>query len=309
MQQKNGANWEYDNSLDCMLFFAQRVDELLFYHTTDTYRFPSLSLRGLAKEYCNVYVDSLKGIIKDKNLPRIIDEFNDRLQSDPLATSILSKEYVNRFQKNYGSWDKKTQFENINYIGRKLSNRVYYNAAVKKIKALVEENKEKKKLDALAQIWVRETVDYGYDENFIFKTLHKVFFYSRVSSLDALTTFFSVFGFKKSQYDVYIGFEKDLTPIQPLFEKLVLDSGTLHVLKPSEVENGIKTKRQRTILKYESIQALDMFSAYEKAYKIALHVVDSYAYYRHDGSSIKTYGQVVCADKSIIRIRQTNLLK
>ena len=55
MRQNNITKWKYDSSLNCLLFFAQRLDELLFHHTTDTYRYPSLSLRGLAAEYCSVY--------------------------------------------------------------------------------------------------------------------------------------------------------------------------------------------------------------------------------------------------------------
>lgn len=57
MRQNNITKWKYDSSLNCPLFFAQRLDELLFHHTTDTYRYPSLSLRGLAAEYCSVYSD------------------------------------------------------------------------------------------------------------------------------------------------------------------------------------------------------------------------------------------------------------
>lgn len=63
MQQNNLSGWTYNESLSCMLFFAQRVDELLFYHTTDTYRSMAMSLRGLAKESCNVYQDSKAGLI------------------------------------------------------------------------------------------------------------------------------------------------------------------------------------------------------------------------------------------------------
>lgn len=309
MQQKNGTNWKYDKTLDCMLFFAQRVDELLFHHTTDTYRFPSLSLRGLAIEFCSVYMDVLHGVINSKNLPLIIDEFNDRLQADPLAKSILSEEYVIRFQKSYGSWDAKTQFENINYIGRKLSNKTYYDAVVKKITELIAENTKKKEIDSLARIWVREAIDCGYDENYLYKILHKVFFHDEVSSLDSLSSFFSAFDFKRKTFDVYIGFAQDLSPIKVLFEKIVPANGTLKIISPSEVPVGIKTKNQKTILKFESIKALDLFSAYETAFSIASHVVDSYAFFRHDGSTIKTYGQVVCADKSIVSIRQRQLLK
>ena len=46
MLQKDTSMWEWDESLDGMLFFAQRLNELLFHHTIDTYRFSSVSLIG-----------------------------------------------------------------------------------------------------------------------------------------------------------------------------------------------------------------------------------------------------------------------
>lgn len=58
--------WEWNESLDGMLFFAQRLNELLFHHTIDTYRFSSVSLIGLGKEFLDVYKAAQKGIINEK---------------------------------------------------------------------------------------------------------------------------------------------------------------------------------------------------------------------------------------------------
>ena len=309
MQQKNGSNWKYDKALDCMLFFAQRVDELLFHHTTDTYRFPALSLSGIADEFCTVYEDAKRGIIHKKNCSHIIEEFNDRLKKDSLAKSILSAEYVERFEKNHENWDIKQQYENITYIYRKLGNYAYYNAIKKRLKELIKENKEKKEIDSLATRWVREVIDCGYTENYVYRALHQVFYHDKVDSIDSLDRFFNMFNFKKRKYDVYIGFSEDLTPIKSLFEKMILYDAKIVLLTPSEAPKGIKTKNQRTIIKFESIRELDIFSAYEKAFDISTRIVDSYAFFRHDGSSIKIYGQVVDEDKSIVHIIQKQLLK
>lgn len=125
MRQNNITKWKYDSSLNCLLFFAQRLDELLFHHTTDTYRYPSLSLRGLAAEYCSVYSDVRTGTVNKKNLEHIIEELSGRLDHDDIAKNILTEEFSSRFIKSHKSWDIKTQFENAQYIGRKLSNKTY----------------------------------------------------------------------------------------------------------------------------------------------------------------------------------------
>jgi hypothetical protein len=46
------------------------------------------------------------------------------------CTPTLTNEYVERFIKCYGNWDIKSQYENLQYVGRKLSNRTYYSGFV-----------------------------------------------------------------------------------------------------------------------------------------------------------------------------------
>ena len=87
MRQNNVTKWKYDHSLNCLLFFAQRLDELLFHHTMDTYRYSSLSLRGLAAEYCIVYHDVKSGTINKKILSTLLKNY---LQ-DLIAMMLLRK--------------------------------------------------------------------------------------------------------------------------------------------------------------------------------------------------------------------------
>ena len=68
MRVNNISNWEYSESLNTMLFFAQRLDELLFHHSTDSYRYPVLSIIGLCDEFIRVYEDVENKIIHEKNI-------------------------------------------------------------------------------------------------------------------------------------------------------------------------------------------------------------------------------------------------
>ena len=309
MQQNNISSWKYDKSLDCMLFFAQRVDELLFHYTTDSYRISSLSLRGLASEFCTVYRDTSKGIINSKNLKHIADEFNYRLQKDPVAKNILSEEYTDRFNKSYGLWDLRTQYENVNYIGRRLSNLTYYHAIVGKLKTLITENKEKEAIDNLSVLWVREAIDCGYNENYIYWVLHATFFQNQVSSILSLEHFFEKFDFNAHTFDVYIGFSKNMLAVKKLFDKIHVRNIKISMLSVADVPNGIRTKQQKTILKFEGIKTLDLYSAYEIAYEISTCVADSYGFFRHDPNLVRIRGQVMCENKSVVNINSKHLLK
>ena len=309
MRQNNITKWKYDASLNCLLFFAQRLDELLFHHTTDTYRYSSLSLRGLAAEYCSVYRDAKIGTINKKNLEHIIEELSGRLNCDDVAKEILTKEFCSRFIKNYKSWDIKTQFENVQYIGRKLSNRTYYKYIIERLKHLISENKKKCEIDVKAAAFVRELLDCGYNENYIYQMLHEVFFYKEVSSLESLDDFFSRFDFSEKRYNVFIGYSKDISSLLPLYEKLEVSDLNVSIVDPTSVPTGIKTKRQKTILKFEHIESYDMYSAFEIADAISSCVANSYAFFRHDPNQMRTYGQVVDEQNKITTILPKKLLK
>ena len=309
MLQNDISRWDLNESLESMLFFAQRLNELLFHHTTDTYRFPTLSLLGLAKEYCSVYIDSKKGIINEKNLKHIIDELNARLQKDDIANDILTKEYVNRFNKGYGTWSLREQYENINYIGRKLSNNVYYNAIVTELINLVKTNGSKKQINVLTTQWVREIIDSGYNENYVYVSLNEVFFQTSVVNTDKISEFFDKFDFKNKKYDVYIGFHSDILSQKKLFAKIKLLNGRIIALKPEEAPLGIKKKNQKTILKFEELQSYDMYSACEIANEIVCCVEDYYNFFRHQSRKNNTYTQVISESGLVSTIRPHNLLK
>lgn len=309
MRQNNLSMWKYDSSLNCLLFFAQRMDELLFHHTTDTYRYSALSIRGLAAEYCTVYVDVRNGVLNKKNLSYIIDEFSDRLKNDVIAKEILTEEYVTRFIKSYAAWDLKSQYENMQYVVRKLGNRSYYNHIVIKLKKLIKENRQKKEIDEKASLFVRELLDYGYNENYVYQMLHEVFFHKEVSSLSSLDDFLTKFDFSTKKFDVYIGYSNDMSSLFPLFDKLEISDLKVSMVNTSNVPMGIKTKRQKTILKFEAIESYDMYTAFEIADSISSCVVNSYSFFRHDSHSVRTYGQVMDEQKIIITIKPKKLLK
>lgn len=244
MRQNNLSLWKYNSSLNCLLFFAQRLDELLFHHTTDTYRYSTLSLQGLAVEYCKVCKDVQNGILNKKNLAYIIDEFSERLKNDTIAKEILTEEFVERFLKNYASWTTKEQYENIRYIGRTFGNRHYYNHIVSKLKELIKENKKKKELDEKTSLFVRELLDCGYNANYIFQMLHEVFFHKEVSSLDSLNVFLAKFDFVEKKYDVYIGYSSDMSSLLPLFDKLDSSDIKISVINTAEVSSLDKGKQK-----------------------------------------------------------------
>lgn len=307
MRANNVQNWKYDETMEMLLFFAQRMDELLFHHTTDSYRYPVLSLITLCSEYISVYKNH---IINDKNLDHIIEEITTRLMEDTVAINILSEEYKIRFTKSVGQWTKREKYENILYISRKLKGRKYLNGVIELIRKNINENsKEKRLVDRYATILVRLLLDEGYNENYIYKNLHDVFFHEKVEAISSFDTFINRFTFKKEKYDVYIGFSQDLSKLLPLFEKINSDEIEITNVNFERLPIGIKLRGQKTILKFSNVEGLDLFSAYENVREISTVIVNSYNYYTHTKTRIKINGQVIDNNSHVVSISENELLK
>lgn len=309
MRQNNISKWNYSSDLNNLLFFAQKLDELLFHYSTDSYRYPVLSLSGLASEYRIVYNDVKRKIISEKNLDHIVEEFVYCLKQDNLAKEILTKEYSNRFTKDYKSWSHKTQYENLLYVQRKFGNRTYYNKLVEQLRLCIERGKEKKSIDKYSALLVRELINYGYDENYIYKTLHDVFFHQPVESIESFDRFINHFDFEEKQFVVYIGYSQDISCLLPLFKKMRIDGTDIELVNLNSVPVGIKTKRQKTILRFTRVKSLDYYSAYDFVKTISSLIIEAHSFYLHRVNTVKAYGQVIDGENQIHTIHSKELLK
>ena len=309
MRQNRINGWKYTSDLNTMLFFAQRLDELLFHHSIDSYRYPVLSLESLCSEYLRVYRDVKSELINEANLKHIIEELTNSLKSDPVAINVLSKEYTERFISFYGAWSIKEQYDNVFYISRKLGNFTYYNGVIDLLKKNIKSNTGKRLVDKYAAVVVRLLIDYGYDENFIYKTLHNVFFWEPVISFESLDNFFNTFDFKRKKYNVYIGFSKDVSKLFPLFQGMRVDKLTVSMIDVNHLPLGIKAKGQKTIIRFEGVESLDIYSAYTLVQTISDFIVNSYGFYSHMRNGVKRYGQVVDDKGNVTTINRSDLLK
>ena len=67
MIKRNLKNWSNVPSMQGMLFFVQRMDELLFHYSMDTYKTPTLNIKLLLREYLETIEQIKEGILKEKN--------------------------------------------------------------------------------------------------------------------------------------------------------------------------------------------------------------------------------------------------
>lgn len=74
MIKRSLKKWSNVSSMQGMLFFIQRMDELLFHYSMDTYKAPTLNIKLLLREYLETIEQIKEGILKEKNEIPIFEE-------------------------------------------------------------------------------------------------------------------------------------------------------------------------------------------------------------------------------------------
>lgn len=309
MRVNNISNWRYSGSLNTMLFFAQRLDELLFHHSTDSYRCPVLSIIGLCDEFIRVYEDAEYKIIYEKNIDHILDEILSRIKEDTVAISIITPEFKERIIKESKAWNKREKYDNILYIRRKLGAGNYYKKVIELLKNCISNNNDKRLVDRYSGILVRVLIDAGYSENYIYNCVHNSFFHQEVTGIESFEKFVKEFSFQEKEYDVFIGFSQDFSILMPLFNRIKVGESEITLMDANSLPVGVKVRGQKTILKFEKVKALDVFSAYEFVREISSVIINAFAYYSHIKNKVKVYGQVMDEKKGITSIADQDLLK
>ena len=167
MIKRSIEKWANVSNVQGMLFFVQRMDELLFHYTMDTYKAPTLNIKLLLQEYLDTIEQIKKGILKDKNEIPIFEEIVWCLESDKIAQKVIGISKSEEFLKNNGSYDKDTKRKICQLFLDKLTGRTYLEEIEKELRNAIV-NDLKKQIDVCAKCLVRELTVLGYNSRYIF---------------------------------------------------------------------------------------------------------------------------------------------
>jgi len=168
MRKTSISHWTNLKDLDCLLFFAQSIDEMLYDFTLDSYKPLALNSRLLCIEVLNT-IDEVKGeFMPKKNLQSILEELKWSLEKDYAAKQLFGKKFDYYLREIKPSAIRLNELETtIKHIYGFFEDRKYLDQIKKSIKELIIENKEKVKLKRLTNSFVTELINYGYNPNHI----------------------------------------------------------------------------------------------------------------------------------------------
>lgn len=283
MRYRNIENWIDPETDSGLLFFAQRMDELTFSYTIDSYRAPTMSPPQLAEE-CLKEIDTARQLGKEAaSISHILDEFENRLRSNIVVRDLLSlrlESYLNYDRNSLDDLEKK-----IRVLSREVSSRSYALKCFNLVEASCAPN-NKRDIDFLARETVTALCNFGISTSHINQVVVKHFFRSGpIHGVVSLKPFFQEIFPHHHMFTVLFILESPMEALSPDLLKafdLALRDEVPGEFKGKKGEKGIrKIGPDETYLVVNDVQAPDKFSAVETAKLQVQRVHDLFGIFHH----------------------------
>ena len=185
---------------DGILYFSQRIDEMLKHSTYHIYKAPVLNTYLLVEEYLITADQVKKGIIDQSHLKFIFEEFLESFDND-----IIIKEYISEEEKTalVNKLNGSTEFDRnkvMHYILHRLSKYDYW--CKEYLLKIAPQEKEKRLIEQALRCYIPGLIDRGYSSDYIYYHNKTVFNQSDKNDLELLEEFLNRFDFKKRKYSV-----------------------------------------------------------------------------------------------------------
>ncbi|MBN2403035.1 MAG: hypothetical protein JXN64_11630 [Spirochaetes bacterium] len=147
-------SWDYNQTLEDLLFFVQSIDEMLFDHTLDSYKVPALNTNSLCFELNETAQHIIENSIKPGAIGSIIDEFKYSLKNDPIAQKLLGENYKLIYEDLNANSKCETIINRTNYVLNIFSEYKYLKTAEEILKELVGNPNEKKLIVRVSRLFL-----------------------------------------------------------------------------------------------------------------------------------------------------------
>lgn len=187
-----------------LVFFIQRLNELLFDYALDTFKPRALNTILLCEELLNVIEEIEKQIIDEKNIEHIFNELKWSFKSDPIAKEIIG-DRRNDYLDSVDIKDLPKLKLTINLLKNKLGDFNYLDKSKETIINLIQtKSPEKRKIEKITSSLITGLIDLGYNKSFIHKKFNEFFirFDGVRNDLGFVSDFFNSFNYRNQNFTV-----------------------------------------------------------------------------------------------------------
>ena len=188
LQFSNPRNWTSVDNLRGLLFFVQRIEELTFSYTNDSFKSHTTSIRGLISEVIDALEKSISFPAQAKHAEHIFDELVLRIRGCKVVSTLLNRPIDSYVKINLSDVDGSiTALRNLR---AEIGHGPFLAAIVERVRALSTDGRAKKELDNLAREFVATLQNSGVSREYIYRTTRETFFASeRIQSADIMLKF------------------------------------------------------------------------------------------------------------------------
>lgn len=284
MKFRNLKNWNADCDVSALLFFAQRMEELLFDYTLDTYKPSALNAPALCSEALLVLTDIEAKVLDEANLQHVLDELEWSIQSDRVAKSMLEADlsrYLPR-DKAISSTDRRLKLEVLAGV---LNPYRYFERCVEHLESAIRRAK-KQEIDEIARTLCTTLLNLGQSKYFLYKNTIDFFYYEENRFSDSAANFHD---FIKRIYPLTHHFDIYFLASSLLDE---IHEGSTHFrvekvgalpekLNDFASKNNFIANKDEVIARVSDIRSFDIFSARMEAESRLSKIRDVFVLFSH----------------------------
>jgi len=283
MKFKKNDNWPKCPDSDIVLFWVQRMDELLFIYTLDTYKPSALNSTYLCQEAISLIDDIENKLIEEANLRHVLEELQWSISNDKVAKQLLD------IDSAYYMPSDKTSISiirlRLEVLYKTIGPIKYLNTSIKE---LIDHLKihNKREIEVVTKNILTVLINLGVNKRHIYKELIGFFLYGnnqRYSGIESVGDFLKSLYSSEQKFKIYLatnGLIKEISNSVHIFKIKIL-SYLPEYLFSDDSGIGISKKEDEVFIEISDISAYDPYSARERALEILDRLSDLFTLFHH----------------------------
>lgn len=314
MKYRIPKNWGQFPESECTIFFAQRVDELLFDYSLDTYKAPALTSTFLCAEALSLIKDIESGEIDAANLPHILEELAWSLANDLTAKSLMSFD-IEKYILSHPDTPLSDKQLRLEVLFKELNSQRYLEqTGWLIIEAIVKGHK--KTVDSLSRAYVSTLINIGVSKVHLYSVTQEFFFEGKkaITCIEDLSEYFLTLYPVGHNFEVYFlvsnQFEKAREPLKK-FDIEIIDALPEDLTALAIAQNFVR-KPSQLFVKVSEISAFDIHSGRQNAERKLEKIRDLFVFFSHKTKiswESKTLVKQCCLDFPLVALQPRSAIE
>ena len=286
MKKPDISRWNYNANMECLLLFANIVDETTFNYTTDSYKASALHSLSLMDELLSTIKNIDRGVIREQALESVVNELNWSIDHDEVIKELISEKKLSGLVPIINPASNRIVLKNaIEMLLATISVADYLHKLKETISELVKNNRQKEKLERQARIFITHLKFMGYEEEYIYYKNKDFFFSSNIiiNSENQIDDFLALFSGIPVEYKVIFIANNIAAQIQNIITAQGDEVG-------DDFNIGVNNNRVRRFKKKRhanwkfitiSVKTMDMYAARSAAVDKMESLSNLFSFYHH----------------------------